>query len=276
MTKDNIQILSTASAMKGASTEDTVAPDGKLYPTGYANDESQLNEVSFKIYLPLLKEQITTNTKVKEQNLLASQFRKLLFSDTEVVKFVDGKIVGTEWLDSKLEGLYKNCKDTLQEISTAQEAFLLEDLGIEKNDSGYTIVNSETLIEAIQSELTDRDPQKNEDTIKFLERLKSNNEANFDFSGATQELSNFISGMVTKSLTRIKLPGNSLILKSSWGVDNDLKFYDLIDGMVTKAEAKIAMQGNFKIVINRKEVQDLAKRTYGSKPTKEQLRISLN
>jgi len=258
MYRNNTQILTTESAMKGA-----IAKEGAM---SMGEDFNDLQGREFNIFLPYLKEQLKSNHKVKKENLLATQFVKLLFSDTQ-----DSE---KRWHSPRTKRLFEEYLKVLNDIRQVEEERLLQQLNVTKSGDKYIVNDKESIKGVLIEELKRR--SKNEEItdaqVEFLLGLKG--DVNFDYTGMSQTLSEILAGYIKKRLIRIKLPGNALILKTSYG-SADLKFYEYQDGKVTYAETKIGMQGTFKTLLKRKDVKKRAKDLYG-KPTQEQLRLALN
>jgi hypothetical protein len=258
MYRNNTQILTTESAMKGA-----IAQSGAM---SMGEDFNDLQGREFNIFLPYLKEQLKSNHKVKKENLLATQFVKLLFSDTQ-----DSE---KRWHSPRTKRLFEEYLKVLNDIRQVEEERLLQQLNVTKSGDKYIVNDKESIKGVLIEELKRR--SKNEEItdaqVEFLLGLKG--DVNFDYTGMSQTLSEILAGYIKKRLIRIKLPGNALILKTSYG-SADLKFYEYQDGKVTYAETKIGMQGTFKALLKRKDVKKRAKDLYG-KPTQEQLRLALN
>lgn len=264
MYRDGYDIITIKSAMKTGIAEHGAASLAPFYTKDGINQLSNESDRAYEIYLPYLKEQLDTNTKVKKVNLLATQFRKLLYVDTLVPVYDnDGNYVKNEWMDAEVEVLFKDFINIQDQIVGIEKKKLLGELRMEKVGNTYIINDRKHLIDFIKEEMENQD-KGDEDLYALLDAINID-ETNFDFSGASQTLESFVGGLIKKRLAKIKLPGNALILKASPTTERlgeegfGLKYYEYGEDKVSKAECKISIsQGEFSRLLNRKDVREKA------------------
>ncbi len=213
MYKDGHDIITIKSAMKTGIAEHGAASLAPFYTKDGIQQLSNEADRAYEIYLPYLKEQLETNTKVKKVNLLASQFRKLLYADTLVPTFDGDAFIGNQWLSPDVEKLFNEFLNIQEQIVEVQKVKLLEELKLERIGKEYIITDRTHLIKTIKDEL-ERQDKGDKGLYDLLEAINKDDN-NFDYSGATQMLENFVGGLIKKRLSNIKLPGNALILKAS-------------------------------------------------------------
>lgn len=249
MYRDGHDIITIKSAMKTGIAEHGSA---SLAPFYTENGVTQLaNEANraYEIYLPYLKEQIPTTTKIKKVNLLATQFRKLLYVDTLIPTYDNkGNYTHNQWIDETIKELFEEFIDIQDEIVEIETRKLFSELKIKKVGNEYIVTDLRHLINTIKDEMN-RQGKGDKDLYNLLDAINKD-EANFDYSGASQILENFVGGLIKKRLARIKLPGNALILKASpttEKLDDDgfgLNYYEYQDNRLELKEGSVKKIGN--------------------------------
>ena len=270
MLKNNTHILTHESSMKSA-----IATEGATAPIDIQNFSEGQEDNRFTIFTPYLKEQVKTDNGIKETNVLATQFVKLLFSDALVPIYKAGVYDRLEWLP-KAEDLFNDYLKILQRIVDIEKVYLYQDLDISENEGIIEVKSPEKLVNALTNQLKLQD-NDDIDLYNILDHLKETG-GNFDAVNVGELLNTVLSGILNKRIGKIKLPGNVLTLISSSYYDESLKFYGYNENGTSKAETKIALQGNFINLLNREDVllQANSDLREDRKLTVEDKRIALN
>lgn len=227
--------------------------DGPMSPAPFFDSQRNLivpdlDNYSYEIYLPYLKEQLKTDGKVKKKTITSTQKRKLLVSDlqemgvwidldwtpTQVAKFHNmstqkfSKFPKAKRLDlvrqyqdtlepTPLAKLYGDYLSTIEQKTELLKLELFEDLGMEQQGDNILIKSSKFFLEQLKSELSTRDLN---DAVKDFIDLKTRNEdIPFEVSTNKQSLQNLIQGLINKRLVRQKLNGSQLIQVAPTGYE---------------------------------------------------------
>lgn len=201
---------------------------------------SNLDDV-IELYTENLKEQLKTNSNIKELVTWGSQFRKLLFTTL----FKDGKAI-----NEKANNLFNKYKELLKGIANEQKGHLLDTLGIELVDSedvSFKSVNKEKFISKVKEEIKRRGL---DDSAINYNHLTNSTINLFEFTGVHNLVNDILFGLIDKGLRVYKINGNDYIQLSNSMYDK-LAFYEYSEKKTRKAEVRVSLQGEYLKLLNK-------------------------
>jgi len=251
------------------------------------NGNLSLNE-SKPTSLPLagLKEQITTSSKQKKEKTRGVQITQLTLSNL----MQDGKPIdfpGTKEEFQKLPyneltplgKIYRDNLSNLKRLKQINRESLYKELGLELQKNGdIVITNSEKLVKKLHQLADERQANSNIKTYVSFDKETKDFSNPLEFALNRDEIKKLINGLLDRKLRVMKANGSQAIQMSDFGQQeknhdftnpnqedllkygvNGLPFTHLDNkGNLIKMGCKITMTDNYKILLNIKEVKDLA------------------
>lgn len=161
-----------------------------------------------------LKHQLSTEG-IKDQNILGSQFRKIVFG----VKY-SPIVRDYPALLAMFTGLEKSFFDNVSHLLEIEQNDLFSLLGIEQQGKEYRVNDMRKFLKLLANESARRGIAINNiDYIKYNEATKLA-QYPIDYAFNRQQIQDLLSGLIDERLRRLKVNGSSLIQVSSAGFEN--------------------------------------------------------
>ena len=251
MTKNNIAYTKFESATKIGGFEKNNLND-------LLSDDFEFKGVH-KITTVFLKEQVKTPSKIKEQDSLGTQKRKLLISNLSI----DGKFL------DEMKPFYNMWKGNQKSLADKARKDLYEDLGIDpkvlENPNAKIDININKLVALLRKEVDKRDLPR--PLRAFFEKDFGPKEmVFFEQSLSPKIVENMLYSMLKNRIVKAKFPGSQLIQISSSlfnrttnvnedGRDLEFYRYDELTGKILPAQCKMTLHGPFLNLLNLPEVK---------------------
>lgn len=250
MVKQNIDYALFESGSKMGS----IQKDGEFnnfYKEGRRTVASDEVYTKNPIFFKYLKIQVKTEDKFKNEVTFSSQLRKLI----DLLLFKDGE------LKEGRGDLADRYVDLINKITDFKSDRLLDKLGIEKNEDGYTIKDYTKVMKEIRRQL--KAQQLPDNAIDFLDVNQDGSlKTALDSSIYVKKIDNLIMNLINNNLINQKFNGEALIQLANTGfenkdfsnenvgISNDLPFYKVKDGKIQAMKVKVAMSPKFRSLLN--------------------------
>lgn len=251
MTKNNVAYTKFESATKIGGFEKNNLND-------LLSDNFKFKGVH-KITTVFLKEQVKTPNKIKEQDSLGTQKRKLLISNLSI----DGEFL------EEMKPFYNMWKGNQRALADKARKDLYEDLGIDPKafEDPYAKINIDVnkLVALLRKEVDKRDLPKPLRAF-FDKDFEPKDIVFFEQSLSPKIVENMLYSMLKNRIVKAKFPGSQLIQISSSlfnrttnlnenGRDLEFYRYDEQTGEILPAQAKVTLHGPFLNLLNLPEVK---------------------
>ncbi len=164
-----------------------------------------------------LKHQLSTEG-FKEENILGSQFRKIVFG----VKY-SPLVRANEDLRTHFDNLEKSFKGVVDDMIAVEQASLFSLLGVTESKGTYRVTDMKRFLKLLQTESIKRGVAINNiDYVQYDEATKSAKYP-IDYAFNRQQIQDLLSGLIDERLRRLKVNGTPLIQVSSAGTENRVK-----------------------------------------------------
>jgi hypothetical protein len=199
---------------------------------------------------PLLKEQLKTSIKQKEESSIPTQFSKLLVANL----FNQGKAI-----NERVQKVYDNYVNTLLDIQKEHQVELLDDLGYSYNiidgKPSITGFSPEKLFNKIQIEVSRQAMSSNVSRAIEVNRDANGKITSFKYSpeatGVYSIINDYIAGIMDKTMRRYKVNSADFVLLSPANIANKLKYYEYNENGIEPCECKITLTSSFVNLLNK-------------------------
>ena len=164
-----------------------------------------------------LKHQLDTD-QFKKENILGSQFRKILFG----IKY-NSMVQNNPEVLSFFEQQEKEFFESINELLKVEQSDLFSLLGIEQVGDDYRVSDMRRFLKMLVDESSRRGiPINNIEYLQYNEMTKSSRFP-IDYAFNRQQIQDLISGLIDDRLRRLQVNGSSLIQVSSAGFEKKFK-----------------------------------------------------
>lgn len=275
------KISTLTSVQYDASGKAVVDSEGNpmSIPDNVYNNKREITDVPFTvntIFVEYLKNQLKIEPKFKGKVTIPSQIRKLITADlmengvptdfklgeslSSRIKEWNGLSEAAKIKASTNYSQIRRYEKSVARLTQIKEAQLISRAKLQRTADGKLTGKIEDLINYVKSQLTNQDLADHE--LDFIDFSIATGKLKHDlsFSLSADKLEKLLNALVTKSLVRQKMTGESLIQVSGamlepateeeiakYGGTNGLSYYryNPLTGRIDAMKVKIAMQGDF-------------------------------
>lgn len=222
----------------------------KLFVRNVARKATEIGKDADIYTTPLLKEQLKTSIRQKEESSIPTQFSKLLVANL----FNQGKGV-----NNRVQKAYDDYVNTLLDIQKEHQVELLDSLGYKYDIiDGKPAINGfspERLFDKVQVEVSRQKMSSNVSRALEVNRDANGKVVSFKYSpeatGVYAIINDYIAGIIDKSMRRYKVNSADFVLLSPADIDKKLKYYKYNEAGTRPAECKITLTSSFINLLNK-------------------------